>query len=978
MKPVQPIGKKLPPRRDAVMAHNITPVSTFSTDAIVAPKARDRLLELIQREQLPSDVRDTLAGALSGDLRRQQLLFQAMMDTWPRLQKNISEVVGSVSDAPWEIKAWSDHGKDASKSSEDKACFAKDAIKGMMPRPQWGELSESGLTKAIAYGYFSGHQVCEVLWDREKDGTKPRTARILPPRFYGYPYDIEGDDRLMLNRDGGYSGYDYEDFPEHHFLIAINGGHPGHASVAAPLRALTGYWLAAVFGLKWLLQFSQLYGIPFRWATYSDDSVKSKVCDMLESIGAAGWAAFPQGTSVNFEDASKSASALPQKDLMEMADAQADTFILGQTLTTDVGDSGSRALGDVHENVRIGMMQRVADFVADVYNHQLIPSIIELNYGDASELPCYKATFKQPQDEAKMVSRDKTLFLDMKLPVSKTYLYDRYGVPVPDEDSDDLFLPPEGQGGGAGDLEPGGDITAPPKGGTSDRENRLLSLWAQRMLRLADQLRRRGQDSKADKIETEVFDKMGLADMDVDEIKGSIVMANCGTGKGGFKLGNSCAKGDKNLEKSTKTGENTNHERTGKQSKNGNSGRQAGERGENEIERAIREAIGTGSGGGRYQQIQEQRESLRKLGEENPGLVHEKPAASDVAETGEHVIQYRDGRAWKYTKGDQYGLVPVADTPDMHDMSRFALGLAPATPAEYLQRNNLHNGLFADDIRIEGVTHDGGLVISQPLITGGPATRDQIASAFSGAGFVPVPDEEAMLEGVLESTAWYHPEKKIFVADARPSNVLLDQDSGKYKVIDVMIAPEDEHLARVAEKVGKANKPRKREWDFTEGRNHGIIKAASPSDTTSIDRLASNALQDLTGVTKEWLAPVRPHFERLAALAMSKHVSDDDFIHALEKSQKDMPELFDKLNVEALQTAFEESIGTAMLAGSVSRYEGEQVEAGSWVTLDDGRKVFLDNPHTVPDQGGSGTGGSNPIGKITKLENGKTWGGHDK
>ena len=75
----------------------------MSLDSIVAPKARDRLFELIEREQLPGDVRDTLAGALQGDLRRQQLLFQAMIDTWPRLQKNLSEVLGEVTTAPWEF-----------------------------------------------------------------------------------------------------------------------------------------------------------------------------------------------------------------------------------------------------------------------------------------------------------------------------------------------------------------------------------------------------------------------------------------------------------------------------------------------------------------------------------------------------------------------------------------------------------------------------------------------------------------------------------------------------------------------------------------------------------------------------------------------------------------------------------------------------------------------------------------------------------
>ena len=121
------------------------------------------------------------------------------------------------------------------------------------------------------------------------------------------------------------------------------------------------------------------------------------------------------------------------------------------------------------------------------------------------------------------------------------------------------------------------------------------------------------------------------------------------------------------------------------------------------------------------------------------------------------------------------------------------------------------------------------------------------------------------------------------------------------------------------------------------------IKAAEQKKPT-IDQLSDNVLESLTGVTREWLSPVRPHFEKLAAMAMSKQVSDADFIEALEKSQRDIPELFDKLNVEALQTHMNDAIGTAMIAGSVERYEAGEVKAGGWITTDEGNKVFLDNP----------------------------------
>lgn len=137
-------------------------------------------------------------------------------------------------------------------------------------------------------------------------------------------------------------------------------------------------------------------------------------------------------------------------------------------------------------------------------------------------------------------------------------------------------------------------------------------------------------------------------------------------------------------------------------------------------------------------------------------------------------------------------------------------------------------------------------------------------------------------------------------------------------------------------------------FDFVYVDDFGIskkLKSANAKNTRpTIDQLSDNVLESLTGVTREWLSPVRPHFEKLAAMAMSKNVSDADFIDALEKSQREMPELFDKLNVEALQTSMKDAIGTAMIVGSVERYEADEVKAGGWITTEEGNKVFLDNP----------------------------------
>ena len=111
----------------------------------------------------------------------------------------------------------------------------------------------------------------------------------------------------------------------------------------------------------------------------------------------------------------------------------------------------------------------------------------------------------------------------------------------------------------------------------------------------------------------------------------------------------------------------------------------------------------------------------------------------------------------------------------------------------------------------------------------------------------------------------------------------------------------------------------------TKGRvNQSPVAAAAadqPAKLSDVEQLSSAVLEGLTGVAREWLAPVRPMFDRLAALAMAKNVSDADFLAALEKAQKQLPELFDTLDTDILQTAFEEAIGSAALAGSTQRFK---------------------------------------------------------
>lgn len=443
-----PVGLALPPRRDAMLVEAGAARLDGGGESIIAPKAQDRLLELIEREQLPSDVRHTLAGALQGDLFRQQLLFQAMIDTWPRLQKALAEIKRAARKAPWQVKAWANRGKKPTAGAETLAKEVESAVWSMRPDPVRGLKGFEGTVEELAMGYFLGHQILETRWGRDGAMWRPTSTKTAPPRYYGYSQAWDGDDRLMLDRSGGMGALQLEDFPEHRFLIAVNGGHSGHAAVAAPLRALATYWLAAVYGLKWLLQFAQLCGVPFRWAEYADEKDKTKIGQMLEKIGSAGWGAFPAGTKLNFVETRRSAEQLPTKVLIDLADEQCDIFILGQTLTSSAGDKGSQALGNVHAVVRQDVIEGVCDFVGEILTHQLVPSIVSLNYGEArDDMPGIWAVFEKPKDEKAKAERMEAL-KRLGLPVEKQWGYEDLGVPVPAPDAELLFpVTPDGAPG---------------------------------------------------------------------------------------------------------------------------------------------------------------------------------------------------------------------------------------------------------------------------------------------------------------------------------------------------------------------------------------------------------------------------------------------------------------------------------------------------------------------------------------------------
>jgi hypothetical protein len=165
------------------------------------------------------------------------------------------------------------------------------------------------------------------------------------------------------------------------------------------------------------------------------------------------------------------------------------------------------------------------------------------------------------------------------------------------------------------------------------------------------------------------------------------------------------------------------------------------------------------------------------------------PLVSD--ETGEHEVRFReeDRRVVKKTWTGTFGMVPEWSPEGWRPGS--------ATPLEYLRRFILHNHLFQDDVRLEGVINsaipatlvgaEGGgcsLVISQRwLVADDPEnphpSLEEIAAFMQELGFDTLPDS---------FFGWYRAEDSVLVLDAKADNFVKTPDG---------ILPFDLVLARV-------------------------------------------------------------------------------------------------------------------------------------------------------------------------------------
>jgi phage gp29-like protein len=421
-------------------------------ERILRPQAAYRWLLPQLAAITPQYIEMVLRGALAGSHVQAWELFDLMEDTWPRLTKDLNELKQAVIGLNWIMTPWAEEDEPPTDSAREKARLVSNALWKMRPDPCADENAFEATIYDILDAWGKGTAVLEVDWEIRRAGqlgdiTAPRSTFWVHPTCYAWSQQgrlglrtelLSESYRAQPNRFTSTSFQpmpgEVNEFPENKFLVAISKAKSGSPLGGALLRSLAWWWCAGNFSADWLMNLAQVFGLPFRWANYATGASQQTIdgiCTMLENMGSAGWAAFPAGTTLELKEASKTGDASPQGDLLDRADRNCDLLILGQTLTSQAGATGSLALGKVHEGVKEDRVEAAASFAVSVVNNQLIPMILRLNYGDEDEAPEFLPQPQEKDDAEANAARDKVL-LDAGVELPKDWFYKRHGVPIPE------------------------------------------------------------------------------------------------------------------------------------------------------------------------------------------------------------------------------------------------------------------------------------------------------------------------------------------------------------------------------------------------------------------------------------------------------------------------------------------------------------------------------------------------------------------
>ena len=278
-----------------------------------------------------------------------------------------------------------------------------------------------------------GFAPIEIIWGKVGNYILPLELKGKPPEWFCF----DDENQLKFRTKEHCWG---EELPPRKFLCPQS--NPSYENPYGE-RVLSRVFWSVTFkkgGLKFWGVFTEKYGMPHLIGKHPRGATKEEtntLADMLEEMVQDAIAVIPDDSSVEIQEANKSSSAAIYEQLIDKMNAEISKAILGQTLTTEIGSTGSYAASNTHFAIRQNIVDADKKLVEQTIN-QLIQWIYEINFVN-TEVPVFEL-YQEEDVDLTLAQRDKILS-DTGVKFTKEYFIKNYGLEDEDFDIQENILP---------------------------------------------------------------------------------------------------------------------------------------------------------------------------------------------------------------------------------------------------------------------------------------------------------------------------------------------------------------------------------------------------------------------------------------------------------------------------------------------------------------------------------------------------------
>lgn len=236
---------------------------------------------------------------------------------------------------------------------------------------------------------------------------------------------VDALNRVIMRNQTDFTGQSWDEFDD---LLYV--GNPRQIGALAEIafwviikRNDVGDWA----------QFAEIFGQPMREGTYDawDDNARQKLIKDIMALGSSPVFIHPEGTKINLIESSQKGSTCDVYErLATFCNSEISKRVLGSTLTTEVGDKGTQALGTVHQEGEQDITFFVKRRLLNILNYDVTETFTNLGINTTNG----KFSFVPPKkkDLTAKIEIDCKLKNQIGLPIDDDYFYEEYGIPKPD------------------------------------------------------------------------------------------------------------------------------------------------------------------------------------------------------------------------------------------------------------------------------------------------------------------------------------------------------------------------------------------------------------------------------------------------------------------------------------------------------------------------------------------------------------------